>query len=159
MKKDSFYNYGFASRCKDIEKSFVEPEVIEEDIQDRHDPAESFLKIVYALDPVTKLPTGDLNYLVSDKVNPEVKKWVLDNIMFDVSSAAMPAAPAGLSDDDIVALARDPKETPQDYMNRVNQYARTNRELYERMAKFASQSVESKVDVSSPGTSPAVSPE
>lgn len=153
------YNYSHASRWKQIEENFVAPEVKEEDIQDRHDSVESFLKIVYALDPVTKLPTGDLNYLVSDKANPEVKRWVLENIMLDVSSAAMPSAPNGLSDDDIMALARDPKETPQDYMNRVNQYARANRELYERMAKAASQSVESVSDVPTSDTSAPVSSE
>lgn len=150
MKKENRYNYGHAVHQREIEEGFVPCIVDEKDIQQSHDVKDSFLSIVYAPDPRTNLPTGDLNYLVSDKVNPDVKRWVLDNLLVDVSSAAMPAAPSGMSDDDIAALARSPKESVQAYMERVNSYARSNKELYERLsASRASQSLSSQ----SPGSS------
>ena len=159
MKKNRFYSLSNAYRAKEIEDNFVMPVLDDQDIQDKHDPKDSFLSIVYSIDERTKLPTGDLNYLVSDKANPEVKQWILQNLMMDVSASAMPAAPKGLSDDDIASLARDPKEDVRSYMNRVNQYAKANVEFIKRISDDARKSMESQVDVSSPGESTSVSSE
>lgn len=133
MKRDNRFNYCHAIRQQDIELNLVQPEIDEKVVQESHDPKDAFLRIVYSLDERTKLPTGDLTYLVSDKVNPEIKQWVLDNIMLDTSSAAHVCPVNGMSDDDIAALARSPKETSIEYMQRLNDYARSNFELYGRL--------------------------
>ena len=141
MKRDeSIFNYGHAVRQKEILAHLVEPELPEEIVRPVT-AAESFLSLVYAIDPITKLPTGDLNYLVSDKANPEVKQWVLQNLMIDTSGAVVPSPPRGLSDDDIANLSRDPHEDINSYMERVNQYAKDNIELYERLTELSRQSV------------------
>lgn len=142
MKRDNRFNYGHAVHQQAIIDGSVEPVIDEKELEKvcPTNAQDAFLKLVYAPDPVTLMPTGDLAYMVSDKANPEVKNWVLQNIMIDVSSAAMPAAPKGLSDDDIAALARDPKESVQSYMERVNTYAKSNAELYERLASMVKQS-------------------
>lgn len=139
MKKDNMYQFGHAFRQKEIADNVVIPEILEEPVQ-VPDAKDSFLSIVYALDPITNLPTGDLSYMASDKANPEVKQWVLQNLLIDVSSAAVPTPPSGLSDDDIIALSRDPKEDMQSYLNRVNTYAKSNAELYARLSQQQEES-------------------
>lgn len=159
MNPKNRFNYGHALRQRDIQDKVVAA-VLPEKVESSLSPKSSFLSIVYAINETTGLPTGDLSYMVSDKVNPEIKQWVLDNILIDTSSAAAPAPPRGLSDDDIAALARDPKESPRDYMNRVNMYAQTNQQLYERLATSARQGNGKQVQSVSPGTeAPAVASE
>lgn len=148
MKKERVYDFAYGVNMRDIEENLVIVDFPEEEVL-KIDSKASFIKIVYALDPVTNCPTGDLSYLISDKANPEVKQWILDNIMIDVSAAAMPASPRGLSDDDIASLVRDPKESTSSYLERVNNYVRLNRDIYERMAIASSKSVENEVNVPS----------
>lgn len=135
MKKSLIYNFSHASRMADIEMNSV---IIMEDEHERlasHDPKDSFLRIVYAVDSRTKVPNGDLQYLVSDKVNPEVRDWILRNLLVDVSASAFRSQVRGLSDDDIAVLAKQPSETIQDYAARVNDFMRDNASAYERLGK------------------------
>lgn len=135
MKIDDLrFEYGHAVRQRAILDGAVAPVIDEKEAEKvlPPSPGDSFLSIVYAINPLTRLPTGDLSYMVSDNVNPEVKQWVLSNLLFDVSAAAVPAAPNGLSDDDIIALSRDPKEDINSYMERVNIYAKSNDEFVKR---------------------------
>lgn len=151
MKRDfNIYNYGHAVNQEKIAATLVEPPYdFQPSVQDSHDPKDSFLKIVFALDERTKLPTGDLGFLVSDKVNPEVRQWVLNNLMIDTSSAANPAAPAGMSDDDIAELSRNPHEDQEAYMNRINDYMRYHQDIYDRLSSDVSKGDGAGEDVSS----------
>lgn len=159
MKRDdNRFNYGHAVRQRAIMDGVV-PCVTSDKERDKIIPPrseDSLLSLVYAVDPITKLPTGDLGYLVSDKANPEVKNWILQNIMIDVSSAAAPAPPKGLSDDDIASLARDPHESSQAYMERVNQYAKSNQEIYERLSANIKESNDARRNVSTESEVPPV---
>lgn len=159
MKKEMFYNLSNASRAKDIEKHFVKVEVSDEKPMEKHNPDDVFLKIVYSIDERTKLPKGDLQYLVSDKVNSEVKQWILNNLLVDLSPAAFHSSVKGLSDDDIAELAMQPSETVQDYCARVNQFMMNNVDTYERLGKAYLESVETKTDVPSSGGKTSVSSE
>lgn len=80
---------------------------------------DALLKLVYAKDERTNLPLGDLQYFVSDKANPQVKQFVLDNLLMDVSSAKRPMT-ADLSDDDLLLFSRQKDETVEDYAKRLN---------------------------------------
>ena len=132
MKRDNMYNYGHMVRVKEIESFFVQPEEDNSpEVKEVVNPVDSFLKLVYADDPISKLPTGDLCYMASDKANPEVKAWVLANLQMDTSSAQNLKAPSGLSDDDIIELTRHPNETVEDYANRVNVFMSNNKRLVE----------------------------
>lgn len=159
MKKETFYDLSNASRAKDIEKNFVKVEVTNDKPMEKHNPDDVFLKIVYSIDERTKLPKGDLQYLVSDKVNPEVKQWILEHLLIDMSSAAFHSSVKGLSDDDIAALAMQPTETVQDYCARVNQFMMNNADTYERLGKAYLQSVAAEQDVSSSDGTSSVSSE
>lgn len=122
MRKDAYKRIDALSNFNDelIEKlsAPVESEKVEESFLK---PADSLLSLVYKRDERTGLPTGDLNYLVSDKANPEVKQFILDNLMQDVSAAKNVTAPSGLSDDDVLALSRNVGESVADYAARLNQ--------------------------------------
>ena len=123
MRKDAYKRIDALSNFNDelIEKlsAPIEDEKVEESSLK---PADSLLQLVYKRDERTGLPTGDLNYLVSDKANPEVKQFILDNLMQDVSSAKNVSAPAGLSADDVLALSRNAGESVADYAARLNQF-------------------------------------
>ena len=118
MKKDAYTRFDYARRIteKDFEPRVREKEVVEK----AESPQDSLLSIVYGIDERTGLPTGDLSYLVSDKANPQVKEFILSNLMKDVSSAQNVAAKYNLSDDDILALSRNTGESVQAYADRLN---------------------------------------
>lgn len=146
------YAYGHMSRVKAIEDGVVMPILSDGPEKVKVvSSSDAFLKLVYALDPISKLPTGDLCYMVSDKANPEVKAWVLQNIQMDTSSAANLAAPKGLSDDDIIELTRKQGESVDKYAERVNLYLKNNKDLislYESRTKSNVSSKSSETAVS-----------
>lgn len=135
---------------KEIEENFVPSPVEEKEVIDINNPSDSFIRLVYSNDPVYNVPRGDLQYLVSDKANPAVKQWILDNIMIDTSGAATPVAPKGISDDDIALLARRSHESVKDYAERVNSFLNENKETYGRLVK-AVQDLQPKRNVSADG--------
>lgn len=93
---------------------------------------DSILSIIYGLDPVSQLPTGDLQYYVSDKANPEIKQFILDNLMRDVSSAANPPSKInGVTDDMVLEMMRRDGESSQQYMSRLNESVSVARLLNE----------------------------
>lgn len=88
--------------------------------------SDSLLSAIYTLDPVTKLPTGDISCYVSANTSPEVKKFILDNLMRDVSANAIDKIPDGLSDDDAFALTRQRGESREKYMDRLKKFMDDN---------------------------------
>lgn len=141
MKRDCYVLYDYARRLTDIDG--VEKREKDLDVEPQPDPKDSFLSIVYAVDERTQLPTGDLQYLVSDKANPQVKQFILDNLMQDVSAAQNVSAKYNLSDDDILALSRNLGESIQDYADRLNASIDKDRWMIEQIVS------QDKKDVSS----------
>lgn len=86
-------------------------------------PFDSLIKTIYAPDERTGLPTGDLTYYVSDSVNPEIKEFILKNLLVDTSGAANPTVPEGIDMDTAVLLSRKRDETAEQYRERLNQFA------------------------------------
>lgn len=104
---------------------------------------DSLLSIIYAPDSRTGLPTGDLNYYVSDRANEDVKAFILKNLMMDVSAAKNVPNPSGLSDDALLELSRGSNETVDDYVMRMNHEIETFKFFQEQMKK---QNVSPKSD-------------
>lgn len=122
MRKDAYKRIDALSTFTDELILTLSAPVVNEMVEESSlKPADSLLSLVYRRDERTGLPTGDLSYLVSDKANPEVKQFILDNLMQDVSAAKNVSAPAGLSADDVLALSRNSGESIADYAARLNQ--------------------------------------
>lgn len=111
-------NFNF---CKDREKIFdgllvlvmPDPEKVE-----NNDISNSLLRTIYSVGE-DGYPVGDLATFVGKNASPEVKKFILDNLMRDVSGMANPSS-IGLSDDDIALLTRQSGESMQSYAQRLN---------------------------------------
>ena len=82
-------------------------------------PERSILRAIYAKDPITGLPSGDIAAYVSSKTSPEVKQFILNNIMIDTSSARTPVIPDGISDEEALIFSRKDGESVSDYRQRV----------------------------------------
>lgn len=108
----------------------VEPIVETKKIDTKVSSDTSLLSAIYSLDPITNAPTGDIACYVSDKTSPDVKRFILDNLMRDVSSDAMPAV-SGLSDDEILTYQRGRDESRDAYAIRLSEYARMNAKIVE----------------------------
>ena len=119
MKKINVCGYDFARRLSDDFKSRCLVEKLP--VEDKNNPSDAILKLVYAPDERTGLPTGDLTYLVSDKANPQVKEFIKTQLLMDTSAARNVSAKYNLSDDDILALTRNADESIENYAMRLNQ--------------------------------------
>lgn len=141
MRKSDGYKYDFMRRAKEIESKVVECLVEKTPTMENHDSSESLLKVIYSVDS-SGLPTGDLKYYVSPKANAEVKKWILDNLMFDTSSAQNVKIPDGLDSDTAFALQRCSGESVEQYADRINRFAQDNlsyvQEQYDMISKSSS---------------------
>lgn len=115
MKRENAQLFDFARS-----HSFETCELVREYVEKATNAQDSLLELVYQIDERTGLPTGDLQYLVSDKANPQVKEFILANLMQDVSAAKNVAATYKMSDDDILALSMNKGESVEDYVARLN---------------------------------------
>lgn len=120
MRKSDFKGFSFADTFENYNPFPVVKGIDENYVSEHHDPQDSLLKLVYSLDERTLCPSGDLQYFVNSKANPEVKKFILDNLMMDVSGSSKPSLPDGMSDDDIFALSRQSGESLEAYVERMN---------------------------------------
>lgn len=111
-------NYKHLEKYQDIMAN-VEPlqEPESETVVDQ-DPKQSLLQVIYSIG-ADGWPVGDLAYFVSNKSNPEVQRFILENLMQDVSAAANPSV-EGLDDDTITCFTRQSGESKIDYLNRLN---------------------------------------
>lgn len=112
--------YYFSRRYSPEMSPVVVPDDSEDLVESEKKPGDSLLSIIYAPDVRTGLPTGDLSYYVSDKANPQVKQFILDNLLRDVSAAAAPSLPDGVSEDLAFQLMREKDEDIHSYMDRLN---------------------------------------
>ena len=80
------------------------------------------LKIVYAADKRTGLPTGELSVLASDSVPPEVAQWVRTQLLNPLpdNSISSVVGNTQLDDDTIFSLVRNVGEDDRAYIDRVD---------------------------------------
>ena len=84
------------------------------------------LKIVYAADKRTGLPTGELSVLASDSVPAEVAQWVRTQLLNPLpdNSISTVIQNTQLDDDTITSLIRNYGESDIDYINRCDSLIR-----------------------------------
>lgn len=133
-------NIDYDARFDELEKGQVEPVSTElRDVEIKESPFDALVKVVYQVDPLYKLPTGDLTFFVSDNVNADVKQFVLDNLMIDTSSAANVPTPEGISPELAMSLARGANEDVDVYRERVNDFLLANKKLVMDAQKQATE--------------------
>ena len=89
MNKELGYKFEHMLRAKAIEECYVPNVDVTPKIDCQKSESDALLSIIYAKDSFN-LPSGDLQYYVNPKANPEVQKFILDNLMMDVSSDTTP---------------------------------------------------------------------
>ena len=87
---------------------------------------DQLLKLVYAPDKRTHLPSGDLQVLASDSVNPQIADWVRKQLLQPVNDNSISSSIAGqqIDDDTLLALTRNYGESSDSYINRCNNLLR-----------------------------------
>ena len=116
MKKEMYDYLGLAVPFA-IDLDSLKPENVESS-----DSSQAILQAIYSLDPITRLPTGDIMCYLASTTPPEVKQYILDNIMIDTSSQKLPSLPEGLDEDTAFALERKNGESVDVYRSRINDY-------------------------------------
>lgn len=137
MKKINVSAYSF-HRLGDNYQSACKVEEVEGEI--KQSPSDSIVRLVYAPDSRTGLPTGDLNYLVSDKANPQVKEFIKTQLMMDTSAAKNVTAKFDLSDEDVLSLSRNTGESLDDYVARLNTSIERDKWLIQQSKNVSSES-------------------
>lgn len=134
MKKDSYKRFDYARNYDSSLSNPEKPSSVTVDELEQN-PKDTLLSVIYAPDVRTGLPTGDIQYYVSDKANPDVKQFILQNLMMDVSSAKNITNPSGLSDDALLELSRNSNETPDQYISRLGHEIDTFKFFQEQIIK------------------------
>lgn len=116
MNKD--LNFNFNKHHDEVLANIVEPPKVEEVVEKEHSDEDALLKVIYQIGS-DGYPVGDLSVFVGKNASPEVKKFILDNLMKDVSGMANPSS-MDLSDDEITTLTRGSNESMADYAARLN---------------------------------------
>lgn len=116
MKKEMYDYLGLVVPAA-IDLDSLKPEQVE-----LSDSSRAVLEAIYSLDPVTRLPTGDIMCYLASTTPPEVKQYILDNIMIDTSSHALPSLPDGLDEATAFALERKNGESVDVYRSRISDY-------------------------------------
>lgn len=118
----------------DWEQDLNLPEDVEQPINLVNTEHKELLNMIYGLDPVSNLPTGDLSYYQSDKVPMEVRQFIRDNLMTNVSGNATNIDTRGLSDDEIMGLSIQHGESREHYLERISDFV-NNTEKYINLSR------------------------
>lgn len=81
-------------------------------------------QLVYAVDPRTNLPSGDLQVLFGDNVNPDIRDWITRQLLQPVDFGGVSSIKQGqqLDDDTILSCMRKRGESSSEYISRMNDY-------------------------------------
>ena len=111
-------NFNFCKYKEDVDNGLQELKPMTPEKVEDNDISSSLLRTIYSVGE-DGYPVGDLATFVGKNASPEVKKFILDNLMRDVSGMANPSS-VGLSDDDITLLTRQSGESMHSYAQRLN---------------------------------------
>lgn len=76
---------------------------------------------IYKLDE-DGMMQGDLVMFLNDKVRPEIKEFIRQNLLITQNAVHSAVPSDGLSDDDLVALSPSPFDSYDSYVERVRGY-------------------------------------
>lgn len=95
------------------------------------------LDLIFSVDPITGLPSGDLALYLSPNSNPDVRSFIESTLMLenttDSNGLSIPDSVVNklrsvISDDDIANFSRNHGETRDEYALRLHNYFESERE-------------------------------
>lgn len=104
---------------------------VDDKLADVKDKDSQLLDYIYALNPVSGLPQGDLAVYLGDKANPQIKAFIQANLMNEISEGksemnlsqdVLNKFRETISDDDIAAFSRNHGESKEEYADRMKLY-------------------------------------
>lgn len=96
----------------------IEPDVIVEVVDTVRTDLDFVLDEIFAPDPVSGLPRGDIQYYLSSDGNPEVKAWLERNLLAP-RAKSVGSSIEGVTDDLIHEMNRGSDESFEDYVSRL----------------------------------------
>ena len=79
---------------------------------------DSLFSSIFTINPITKLPDGDLAMYMNQNTSPEVRLFIEQTLMKDMGESGT-VDTSQLSDDDIVRYSRHHGESDADYRQRI----------------------------------------
>ena len=76
------------------------------------------IREIFSIDENTGLPIGDIAYYMSPNGNPQVKDWIMNNLL-KPSGRINSSVPDGVDDDVMAEFARGKEESVFDYASRL----------------------------------------
>lgn len=80
---------------------------------------EQLLRNIFAIDPVTKLPSGDIALFVNNNTSDSVRKYIQDNLLHPMNGEHDSIGYPDLTDEDIAFYTRSADETVYQYRDRL----------------------------------------
>ena len=121
--------FEFSTRLENLSDGYLEETKKIEENTDVRNKDSQLLDYIYALDPVTSLPCGDLAIYLGDRANPEIRYFIEMNLLQPLAPEAGSDMPdevvnkfRTLSDDDIAFFSRSKIETREEYADRLKLY-------------------------------------
>lgn len=84
------------------------------------------LNLIFSIDPITRLPYGDVQQYMSENVSPQIRDYIRQQFLQPNNSGVIDTH--GLSDDDISELSRRSGEDSYAYRDRIVSYLSSLRE-------------------------------
>lgn len=101
---------------------FESPKEVYEE-RERNETLESLLCEIYAVDPKTNLPIGDIGQYMSDNTNPQIRDFISKQLMSSMDAVGKSSE---LSDDDLIRYQRKSGESVRDYVARMADYIKSD---------------------------------
>ena len=73
---------------------------------------------IFSVDPISGFPKGDIQYYLSKDGNPDVKRWIENNLLTPRVVSGQ-STPEGVTDDMIVEMSRQRDESVEAYSLRL----------------------------------------
>lgn len=122
----SLYKYLSQVQAMDNDPNFVEPEKSVKNDSD----LQRVLDSIFAVDPKTGLPKSDIQYYLSPDGNPQVREWLINNLMKPRMSKNNYSTD-NLTDDLIVEFSRQTGESVEAYAMRLQSLGDEARNFFE----------------------------
>lgn len=112
-----FPRYREFSRIAECEFFPSVPKKVE--VKERPSDFETLLSQIFAVDPITNLPRGDIAQYLSNETNPQIRDYISSQLM---SSMEPVGQSSKLSDDELIRYQRQANESVRDYVSRMADY-------------------------------------